>query len=126
TVTSDTCAGAFTVGQGQFHGCTTHCTVDGASTCGNNATPGPDVWYRFVASATGAMSIDTQGSTLDTILSVHSTCPGTVANSIVCNDDFAPPQRWSKVTFNVAAGQVYMIRVAGYANSIGQYTLNIG
>jgi hypothetical protein len=83
------------------------------------------VWFKYTAPATGTVTIDTQGSLLDTILSVHSGCPGVLANAITCNDDFSPPARWSKVTVPVAAGSTYMIRVAGYGGEINDFQLNI-
>ncbi len=126
TVGSDSCAGATPIAAGTVSGCTTNCTVDGASTCGTGSPVGPDIWFKYTAPATGPVVIDTQGSTLDTILSVHTGCPGDVASTIQCNDDFAPPQRWSKVTVNVTQGQSYLIRIAGYGNATGNFVLNVG
>ncbi len=126
SVGSDSCEGATPVGQGSVSGCTDHCTMDGASPCGTGSPVGPDIWFSYTAPATGPVTINTQGSSLDTILSVHNGCPGTQANTMVCNDDFAAPQRWSKVTAGVVAGHTYLIRIAGYGGSVGNFTLNIG
>jgi hypothetical protein len=122
---SDTCPGATQVWQGTTNGCTNYATVDGYSNCGTGSPPGGDVWFKYVPPATGSVTIDTQGSFLDTIVSVHSGCPGTVADMLACNDDFAAPQRWSQVTVPVAAGSTYLIRVAGYGGSTGPFQLNI-
>jgi hypothetical protein len=74
------------------------------------------------------LQVDTQGSELDTVLSVHAnTGPvGNSANTLACNDDFAPPARWSRVSVPVTAGQSYVIRIAGYGGTTGAYTLNVG
>jgi hypothetical protein len=126
SVGSDSCEGATPIAAGTVTGCTTNCSVDGGSTCGEGSPIGPDIWFRYTAPATGPVVIDTQGSTLDTVLSVHNGCPGTIANTVQCNDDFAAPQRWSKVTVNVSAGQSYLIRIAGYGGSVGNFVLNVG
>src|SRR6185295_15018986 len=126
TVGSDSCEGATPVSQGTYNSCTYNATVDGYSTCGTAMPVGPDIWFSYTAPATGIVSIDTQGSSFDTILSVHSGCPGVNANSIACNDDLAPPQRWSKVSIPVAAGNTYKIRVAGYDTAVGEVQLNVG
>jgi hypothetical protein len=84
------------------------------------------VWFKHTPSATGTLTIDTQGSPLDTILSVHTGCPGEVANAIVCNDDVVPGQLWSKVTLPVTAGVPLLIRIAGYGNATGAFQLTIG
>jgi hypothetical protein len=113
---------------GTYNGCTDHCTIDGSTTCGNGSPQGPDAWYRFTPPGSGTLTVDTLGSTLDTVLSVHSDTGafGSSANTLVCSDDFALPQTWSRVTLPVTAGQSLVIRVAGYGASVGAYTLHIG
>ncbi len=123
---SDTCAGAWPITAGTFVGCTTICTVDGTTTCGSGGT-GPDVWFSYTAPATGTVTIDTQGSSFDTVLSIHGGCPGDVASTLFCNDDNSyPSQLWSRLHVQVAQGQTYLIRVAGYNGASGQFTLNVG
>jgi FG-GAP repeat len=119
---SDSWQSARQVTSGGYTGCTDNCTLDGSTTCGNGTTQGPDAWVSYIAPATGTITIDTQGSAFDTILSVHNTGLTTLA----CNDDFAPPERWSRLTLPVTVGQLYYIRVAGYGGASGAYTLNIG
>ena len=123
---SDTCAGAWPVTQGTIEGCTNICTVDGYSSCGTGAVVGPDAWFSYTAPSTGTVTFDTQGSSFDTILSVHSGCPGDVASMIACNDDNNyPAQTWSRIHTQVAQGATYLIRVAGYNTAAGAFTLNI-
>ena len=55
-------------------------------------------------------------------MSVHTGCPGTVANEIVC-DNSACQFAWGVVSFNAAAGQTYLIRLTGWSSSEGNYTL---
>jgi len=104
-------------------GCTSGATNDGDASCGSSNSS-PDVWYTFTAPETGKVSVDTIGSTLDTVLSIHAA--GTPNTSLVCNDDIIPSiERDSRVTMNVTQGQSYLVRVAGFSGNSGEYTLHI-
>jgi hypothetical protein len=117
---SDACgsAQALTLGQ-TVSGTTVGSTNDGQACTGTN-----DVWFRFTAPCTGTVVLDTLGSAFDTVLSVHSGCPGTTNNMLACNDDAAPPQRWSRVSLPVTRNTNYLIRIAGFSGAVGNYTLN--
>jgi hypothetical protein len=121
--TNDVCAtGATLVTVGTYNGTTAGTTNDGTATCGNSAAS-PDVWFRYQASAAGTLTVDTCGSDFDTVLSIRSsTCSGT---QLGCNDDYAACGLDSRVQITVAANSVYFIRVAGYNNATGNYTLNV-
>jgi hypothetical protein len=126
-VGNDACgAGEIVVPNSSHTGCTIGATIDGGQTCMVSSNGTPDVWYQLVAPCTGTITLDTFGSSLDTVLSVHSGCPGTILNVIGCDDDFAPFLPYSLVTVPVTAGQVYRIRVAGKGGAVGQFTLNVG
>ncbi|MBY0307340.1 MAG: hypothetical protein K2Q09_01225, partial [Phycisphaerales bacterium] len=89
---NDACANAVTVLSGNtYAGTTVNATNDGVSSCatgGGAATTRPDVWYKFTALAAGTLTLDTCLSTpTDTVVSLHSGCPGTAANQVACNDD---------------------------------------
>jgi hypothetical protein len=124
---SDSCEGAITVQAGaSVSGCTRGMTVDGGTSCMAQAPSGPDVWYSFTPTASGTVNINTVGSNFDTILSIHgNACPGSAANTIVCNDDTSTGV-WSAVELNVTAGQTYLIRVAGFNLDSGAFNLNVG
>ncbi|MCC6321143.1 MAG: hypothetical protein IT438_06880 [Phycisphaerales bacterium] len=126
---NDACANALarSVGITTF-GSTSNATGDGSATCGGSA--GPDVWYRVFAPLTGSLRIDTCGSLYDTVLSVHSACPGTTANQIGCNDDHGagavgcPNLRDSAVAIPVVGGYTYWVRLAGFQGTTGGYALS--
>lgn len=117
--------------------------VDGAngpfSTVGaTNSTPamscglgGADLWYLYVASCTGTVTIDTCGGTFDTVLEGYNlgTCGGSCAAlpTPVCNDDFCggPPARQSSITLNVAAGNVVYVRLGGFNGLTGSAPINV-
>lgn len=90
-------------------------TNDGTDNCNAAGALPPDVWYKYHPSSSGSATISLCGSPFDTVLSVHSGCPGTTANQILCDDDFC--YYASQLTINVTAGQSYLIRITGYANA---------
>lgn len=105
-----------------YSGSTLGAGNDGSSTCGNSESS-PDVWYRYVPTAGGAATISLCDSAYDTVLSVHSSCPGTPANQLVCNDDNC--ELMSNLAFEAVTGQTYWIRVSGYNGAIGPFQLTL-
>jgi hypothetical protein len=79
-----------------------------------------DVWHTFTPSVTGNVLISLCGSQFDTTLAVFNFCGGV---ELACNDDSCYLQ--SQLTVNLAGGQVYLIRVAGYDGETGNYTLTV-
>lgn len=126
-VGNDACGSVVQVQAGSLIGDTTGMGADGATGCGLNNAAAPDLYYSYVAPCTGTVVIDTLLSGYDTVLSVHSACPATDANSIVCNDDIpgGGGNRASVVTLPTVAGQVYYVRVAGYNGASGLFNLNV-
>lgn len=118
------------VGDGTFTGSNSTATTDGSATCGLIGNPGGnDVWWRYVAGATGTATLDTCGSTFDTLLSVRDVCGGA---EVACNDDQLeggcsrpPPVLQSRVQLDVVEGTSYFVRVAGWGGDRGAITLNI-
>lgn len=127
---NDSCGSAFNVPVGTYSGSTTSATNDGATNCGNFGAATPDVWYSFTAPCNGQLLLDTCGSNYDTVLSVHSACAGTAANTVACDDDGGvcgpQPYRQSSLAATVSAGTTYLVRVSGYNGATGSYTLNVG
>ncbi len=124
---SDTCYDAPPLPTSEFSVCTTYATPSSpanATTCGTGGSgQGPDIWYSFTPTCSGNAIIDTFGSDFDTVLSVHTGCPGLAGNqTLVCNDDHtfpAPNNRASLVTFNFVRGQTYYVRITGYNGASG-------
>ena len=125
---NDACFNATPIGVGSYFGATTAATNDGSASCGSS-TSSPDVWYSFLAPCGGTLVVDTCGSNYDTVISVHTACPGTAANEIGCNDDDAfcggNPPRQSYLAVPVNGGQTYYIRVTGYLGLTGNYALGV-
>ncbi|HEG42665.1 MAG TPA: hypothetical protein ENH94_01305 [Phycisphaerales bacterium] len=89
-----------------------------ASSCASNDSI--DAWHSFTPDLSKDYSVSLCGSDYNTTLSIFDDCWGT---QLSCNDNFCGTQ--SQVTFTAAAGQEYLIRVAGYNGQTGNYTLLI-
>jgi hypothetical protein len=81
-----------------------------------------DVWYVYIATCTGSVAVDTEGSELwDTILSVWDECGGT---EIACDDE-SGTDSLSYLTFDAIAGETYYIRLASFFGVGGEFHINI-
>lgn len=76
------------------------------------------VWYKYVAEADGLLSIDTQGSDYDTVLTVWKGNPGSLTNLAWGDETFTIIDgEWffensqSEVSLSVVTGQTYWIEV---------------
>ncbi|MBL8746371.1 MAG: hypothetical protein JNK58_08460 [Phycisphaerae bacterium] len=125
---NSTCSGIETITPGSHFGDTYGSGKEGSTTCGMPSHIAPDVWFKFTAGCTGQVNIDTLGSNFDTMLSVHSACPGTTSNELACNDDenIGAGITTSKITMFVQQGQMYVIRLSGFSTASGYYQLNLG
>lgn len=117
---NDACfnARAFNVGE-SFDGDDNCCaTTDATSSCGGTR----DVWYKVTPTCGWPVTINTCGSSFDTVLTVFDACPsGGVGNEIACNDDAtAGPCNGtvqSQVTFTPNPCTTYYVRVAGFSDA---------
>lgn len=105
-----------------YSGTTYNATDDGAGSCGHSYRS-PAVWYYYLPAEDGETTISLCGSEYDTVLSVHTGCPGTPENEIICNDDACGLQ--SEVSFSASALTLYMVRVSGYSGNHGTFTLTL-
>src|SRR5262249_27955596 len=115
-------------------------TPDGAASCGDSLN-NRDLWCTFVARCNGTLHVDTCGSRdidgpgtgIPRVLSVHSGCPGTVANQLACNDDAGAPGcngNDSAVAVAMVTGQRVFIRVTHFGDAAfrfasGAFRLNL-
>jgi subtilisin family serine protease len=87
-----------------------------------SAAPLESVWWSWTAPVSGTFSIDSYGSSFDTVLAVYT---GNAVNALTLvaeNDDAGSVQ--SFVSFPVTAGQIYRIAVDGAASARGTISLN--
>jgi len=82
------------------------------------------VWYRWVAPSNGTLSIDTIGSSYDTVLAVWKGNLGALT-SVACDDDSGGSTTSSLPSVTVTAGTSYSIEIAGWhGNNWGTLNLN--
>lgn len=81
-----------------------------------------DVWWSFIASDDGAVTVSTEGSGFDTVLSINTTDgSGGFGVELECNDD-APGEDWSILEdVPIEAGEEYLIRVGSEGNAMGNF-----
>jgi hypothetical protein len=141
---NDACADAVTLAglSGSFNKfCTLGATTDGPTT--GNCYEGPDqiihsdVWYRFVAPATGTAQIgvcadfDVRAAIYDeSILVGGCSCPGTPTGGplIACGQPVAfpvPCETAIAMLAPIEAGKCYTIRIGGSAGQQGKGSLDI-
>jgi len=85
------------------------------------------VWYEFTAPTDGRITIDTNGSNYDTVLSIFDGCgmfiavdtPCDLPAELACDDDSGEGIRSMIVDFPVMGCHTYMIKVADYNTSAG-------
>lgn len=125
---NDACSNAYTIPAGgagsSASGSTAGATTDGSAGC--QASSSADVWYRLSVPCTRTVSLSTEFSAFDTVLSVHTGCPGNAGNQIACNDDASifAGWYWSRLSFVATAGVTYYVRIAGYGGAFGSYFLD--
>jgi hypothetical protein len=129
SVNADACNNAATIKDGSYTGCTDGLTSQlPFNDCGPNANsvaPGPDAWFRYTAACSSTVSVNTIGSTFDTILSVRSECPGNPASDAIACDDDGGGAWTSALSFAAQAGRTYWLRVSGYSGGHGQFVLTV-
>jgi len=124
---NDACTDAVPICPGATEiGSTTSAYSDGASSCGTSGNS-PDAWYSYTPATSGSatFSLCGNGTTYDSVLSVHSGCPGSSANDLGCDDDACSAGGPSEVTMGVDAGATYLVRVTGWSGSSGDFELTV-
>ena len=85
---------------------------------------GASIWYRWVATAATPVTIDTSGSSFDTLLGVYTGSAVNQLTTIASNDDVSKQDVTSKVTFTPVPGTTYQVAVDGYNGATGSVTLH--
>jgi len=86
---------------------------------------GKSVWYRWTATATGPVTVSTEGSDFDTLLAVYT---GTAVNGlapVASNDDADVGILTSRLTFSATNGTIYRIAVDGKDGVVGSLQIAI-
>jgi hypothetical protein len=98
--------------------------------------PGPvpvgrTTWYTFVPASTMALTIDTTNpsptgdrATYDTVIAVYTGSTLAGLTLVACNDDAAPDNVQSRLTFSAQSGTTYRVQVGGYSGAGGELNVN--
>lgn len=101
----------------------------GTETAVGCAQSAGDVWHSYSATVSGPHTFNLCGANFDSVISVHSGCPGEPGSFVLaCDDNGCGGQGGASiVTADLTVGQTYFIRVAGRVNggslSTGSYSL---
>ena len=82
------------------------------------------MWWRWTAPSSGAWSINTTGSAIDTVMGVY-TGASVDALTLIASDDDSGGNGTSRVTFTATAGTLYHIAVDGYNGEEGSLALAV-
>ena len=85
---------------------------------------GRSVWWSWRAPADGVLTLDTRGSSYDTLLAVYTGNRVYSLSEVLSNDDAAQNTRTSKLLAGVRSNVVYRIAVDGFAGASGSTVLN--
>lgn len=93
--------------------------------CGSSGVTA-DIWYTYSAGSCGVSTFsfcpaEDGSASYDTLLEAYTACPSAGGERIICNDDSCGLR--SSITFPIAAGVTYKIRIAGFNGNVGQGTL---
>jgi len=86
---------------------------------------GHSVWYKWTALSTKSVTIDTIGSSFDTLLAVYTGNSVGALSLVASNGDIGPGDLQSRVTFSATAGTVYRIAVDGFDGASGNLILTL-
>jgi hypothetical protein len=115
-INNETCVQAQPVGEGVFPFSTIDATTDGpplpiACNKGAGLGFGADVYFCYAPSCTGVATASFCNSGFDTRVAVYAGCGCPESSILSCNDDSCGLQ--SSLSWEVVAGQTYLIRVGG-------------
>ncbi|MFN0060106.1 MAG: hypothetical protein ACKVX7_16735 [Planctomycetota bacterium] len=121
---NDDCVNAIAVAPGVYTGSTQANNDDGDSSCGS-ADNSPSVWYSYTATNDWLLRAQTCGgvTSYNSVISIHTGCPGVDANEVACNDNSCGVQSVAQV--QMVVGTTYYIRVSGNSGAAGPFTLTI-
>ena len=131
---NDECIDAAPITDGASFVDTNEATTDGPAHAACDIGSGDeqihnDVWYRYTASCTGDVIVETCNLTnFDTRIAIYDgcECPATEARLLKCNDEMFGCDGGSSALFApVVAGQCYLIRVGGFNGAYGLGTIRI-
>ncbi|MCG3136333.1 MAG: hypothetical protein HJJLKODD_00161 [Phycisphaerae bacterium] len=85
-------------------------------------------WYQYTPATNGVLTVSTCGSNFDTVVSIYDGidgCPSGLADELACNENYCGTG--SEVSWDVEAGHLYYISIAGKSGSgqSGQFNMTL-
>jgi hypothetical protein len=108
---------ALTGASGTVNGSTVAATKEPGEPAHAGNAGGASVWYRWTAPASATVTIETAGSSFDTLLAVYRGSTVNALTQVAANDDVSSTVFTSRVSFAATAGTTYLIAVDGYKPS---------
>lgn len=122
-------ASSFIGNAGTVSGTNIDATLEAGEPSHAELNPGRSVWWRWTPTAHSTVTIDTEGSTFDTVLAVYTAggIPASPFNllPLAYSDDIDEINLASRTSFSVRPNTTYYIAVAGYGGSSGSIKLNL-
>lgn len=116
-------AAAMSGGSGTTSGTNIRATKESGEPNHADNAGGASIWYNWTAPASGSVTLDTIGSTVDTLLGVYT--GSSVGNlTTIASDDDSGGNGASRVVFTASSGTTYRIAVDGFGDAMGNVTLN--
>lgn len=132
TPANDDCADAIPVDDGIVPINNLDATTDGPDeppvcTFFGDSNVGSDIWFNYIASCSGDLTVSLCGSDYDAKLAVYGECGRCPPQNpaVACDDDFCAVAGPSQVTLPVVAGDCYRIRVGGFTGRQGKGIMTI-
>lgn len=110
-------------------GATVSQSTSGATTESGEPAPcgsiGSTVWFTWTAANSGTTTVETVGSSYDTVVAAYTGSSLGGLASVGCNDDIASGNLQSRISFSATAGTTYRIQAGGYSGATGSLTLKV-
>jgi hypothetical protein len=114
---NDDCSGILPIGDGADQPYDTTSATDSGIAIANCVLPvtiNNDIFYSYTASCTGDVTIDTCGTSYDTVIAVFDACGGA---QVACSDDSDACGEFalqSSLTFSATSGTSYVVVIGSY------------
>ena len=112
-------------GGGRYYGSTVNASSEPGEPNHANAFGGSSIWFQWTAPASASVTVDTIGSTFDTVLAVYTGDDFSNLALVAADDDGANFNHNSLVTFPCRLGENYLIAVDGFLGATGAVILNV-
>src|SRR5262249_26828645 len=105
---------------------TTDATKEAGEPNHAGALGGHSVWWNYIPSADGILTLSTSNSTFDTVLGMYQGSPVNNLTTIASNDDAysGVPGGYSQIIQAVRSNQTYHVAIDGFDGSSGIADLN--